>query len=565
MLDILTYSQLINETDSEKVYLAEIEPALHMSGWTLTSGQINTYQIAVDPGMVVSRLKEEKTLLGAQPDISSVEANPGSWYFDPAGERLYAHTSDSTGPDTHYMTAYFLEMFATHPRIFNNRFYQPKIARIPEFRQSINEKKSGNTIQSSGSLTLLEDSDNPYWSGMLYKYNWLNKPVTIKLGGAHEDYPFSEFKTVAKWILKGNTYSDTGVDFEVADLKSLFKTRIGLTQYDLTTYPNMTPAAEGKTVQIALGQITNGRAVLIDSTAGVGGKWKLSLFAVDSISTVYDNGVSVSFTPDLANGEFTLNVVPQGQVTADFNGLKDGGVWLRKGGEISKYILLNFLSLTGNDIIAADFDALDTARNYTLGIYIEKVIRVDEILSTIENSNHCFFFTDRESGKIRVQVFADPDAADPNRVQLNDENLFTFAIATDENVAHEISVLYGKDFSSGEAKSIRQFDLNAAYINDSGEGKDIETFLVNKADAQSLAGLLLPFYSRPRLLIKTETHIRPLDRNLHDNIEVNRNQRPDFPDQQFVYRLTGLREKAARNKKRVTLTLLKNLQPGEAG
>ncbi|MFQ5673417.1 MAG: hypothetical protein ACE5G9_10000 [Nitrospinales bacterium] len=565
MPDILTYSQLINETDSEKVYLAEIEPASHMSGWALASGQLNTYWIAVEPGMVVSRLKEEKTFLGAQSDISAVEASPGSWYFDPIGELLYAHTTDSAAPDTHYMTAYFLEVFGTHPRIFNNRYYQPKIARIPEFRQSINEKKSGNTIQSSGSLTLLEDSGSPYWSEKLYKYNWLNKPVTIKLGGAHKDYPFSEFKTVAKWILKGNTYSDTGVDFEVADLKSLFRTRIGLIQYDLATYPNMDPSAEGKTVQIAFGQITNGRAVRIDSTIGVGGKWKLSLLALDSISAVYDDGVSVSFTPDLANGEFTLNAVPQGQITADFNGLKDGGVWLRKGGEISKYILLNFLPLTASDIIAADFNALDTARNYTLGIYVERVTRIDEIFSLIENSNHCFFFTDRESGKIRAQVFADPNAADPNRVQLSDENLFKFEIATDENVAPEISVSYGRDFSSGEMKLFRQFDLNSAYINDSEEGKNIETFLVNKTDAQSLAGLLLPFHSRPRLLAKAETHIRPLDRNLHDNIEVNRNQRPDFQDQQFVYRLTGLREKAAKNKKRVILTLLKNLQPGETG
>ncbi|MFQ5716317.1 MAG: hypothetical protein ACE5GQ_04385 [Nitrospinales bacterium] len=565
MPDILTYDQLINETDSEKVYLAEIEPALKMTGWQLAPGQTNTYQAAVDAGMAVCRLKEEKTDLVQKQSVAEVEANPGSWFFDPAAEILYAHSSDSASPDSHYMTAYFLETFATHPRVFNNRFYQPKIALIPEFRRSVNEKSAGNTIQSSGRLAMLEDSAQPYWSQTLYKYNWLNKRVTLKLGGAHEDYPYSEFKTVARWILKGNTYTDTGVEFEVADLKNIFMTRIGLNRYDTATYPNMDPAAEGGTIQIAFGQIANARAVLIDSATGVGGKWKLSLFAVNSIDAVYDDGTPAPFTADLANGEFTLNAAAQGLITADFTGLKDGANYLRRGGEISKYILLNLLSLPASDIVAADFDALDAARPYTLGIYIERATRADEILSAIEKSNHSFFYTDRATGAIRTQVFADPDNADPQRVLLNNDNLFDFQVETDRNIAHEINVSYGRDFASGESKFIRKTSLGSAYINDSEESVSIDTYLANKADAEVLGDILLPFYSRPRILAQATTHIRPLDRNLFDNVEANRNQRPALPDQQYTYRLLGSRERAAKDKKRVTLTLSKNIQPGEAG
>ncbi|MFQ5443043.1 MAG: hypothetical protein ACE5EK_00360 [Nitrospinales bacterium] len=563
MPEILTYDQLIKETDSGKVYLAEIEPAKKMSGWQLAAGQSNTYQVTVDPGMVVVNLKEEKTFLTLKNSVAEVESNSGTWYFDSSTEVLYTHASDSVDPDTHYMTAYFLLVFATHPRVFNGRFYQPKIAGIPEFRQSVNEKKAGNTIQSSGRLTLLEDSEDPFWSAMLYTYNWLNKRVTIKLGGSHDDYPYAEFKTVARWILKGNVYTDTEVQFEAADLKSLLKNRIGVNRYDLVTYPNLDPDAEGKVIQIAYGQITNGRAVLVDSTVGTGGKWKLAGHVIDSITAVYDDGVSVSYTADLANGEFTLNVAASGRITADFTGIKDNGVYLKKGGEIAKHILLNFLPLKEEDIVASDFDALDTARNYTLAIYIEKATRVDEIFSIIENSDHCFFYTDRETGKIGVKIFADPDPNDAARIFLNDDNLFGFEIETDETIAHEINVTYGNDFDREEDKQVQKIDLQSSYINDAEEGKTVETYLVSKSDAESLADILLPFYSKPRLLVKAETPIRPLDRNLYDNVDLNRQGRPAFSDGIYVYRLIGFREKAGRTRKRVTLTLSRNLQAGE--
>lgn len=563
MPEILTYDQLIKETDSEKVYLAEIEPAKKMTGWQLATGQSNTYQVTVDPGMVVVELKEEGNYLTSKSSVLEVESNPGSWYFDASTEILYAHTSDGTDPDTHYMTAYFLMVFSTHPRVFNGRFYQPRIARIPEFRQTVNEKKAGNTIQSSGRLTLLEDSEDPFWSEMLYKYNWLNKRVTIKLGGSHTDYPYAEFKTVARWILKSNIYSDREVQFDAADLKSLLKNRIGVDRYDLTTYPNLDPDADGKVIQIAYGQISKGRAILVDSTVGTGGKWKLAGHAIDSITAVYDDDASVSFTPDLANGEFTLNVAASGRITADFNGLKDSGVYLKKGGEIAEHILLNFLPLKVEDIVTSDFDALNLARGYTLGIYIEKATQVDEIFSIIENSNHCFFFTDRETGKIGVHIFEDPDPNDTSRIILNDDNLFGFEIETDETIAHEINVTYGMDFDSGEDKQVQKIDLESSYINDAEEGKTVETYLVNKTDAGSLANILLPFYSKPRLLLKVETPIRPLDRNLYDNVELDRQGRPEFSDAIYTYRLIGFREKAAPNRKRVTLTLSRNLQVGE--
>lgn len=563
MPDILTYEQLINETDSEKVYLAEIEPAMRMTGWTLTPGNTHTYQVSTDPGMVVVRLKQEKTDLAEKTSITEVESAPGSWFFDSAAEILYVHTMDAAAPMAHYLTAYFLEVFATHPRVFNNRFYQPKIARIPEFRQSINDRNAGDTIQSSGRLVMLEESGRAYWSRMLYRYNWLNKRVVVKLGGAHKGYPYTEFRTVARWFLKGNAFSDSGVDFEVADLKSLFKTQIGLAQFDLTTYPNLEPSADGKAIPIAFGKVLNAQPVNIDFTAGVGGKWKLSAGPIYSIDVVYDNGTAIAFTPDLANGEFTLNAAPQGGVTADFTGIKDGATWLHKGGEISKYLLRNYLALTDQDLVLTDFALLDAVRNFTLGIYIDRTPRVGEILSMIEKSCHCFFSTDRETGKIRVRIYQEPNPADSGKAVLNSDNLFDFSVETEDNLAYEVNVSYAKDQDSGESRQVSRVNLQSGYINDNEEGINVETYLVYKADAEALADILIPFHSKPRLVVKAETHIKPLDRNLYDNFEIDRAERPVFPDQQYLYRAIGMQERAAKNKKRVGLMLARNLQPGE--
>ncbi|GEM_PF-2941850 len=563
MRTITTYDQLLDETDSEKVYLAEIEPCLLISNWTLAPGMSNTYQAALSRESVPIRLKENDTDQEKKNTITEVEAQAGAWSFNSTAGLLYLHASDSTDPNSKTTIVYLLETFATHGRVFNNLYYRPSIARIPEVRQVVSESNTGNSIQSSGGLSLLEDSGDPYWINNYFRLNWLNKRAVLKLGGADPEYPYSEFKTVARWVTKGGNLSDRGVDLKMADLKSLFKTRIELSTFELAQYPNIDSFVEGREIPKAFGQIHNAPAFEIDPNVGTGGKWKLAEGPINAITAVYDEEKPISYTANTAAGEFTLNATPQGSVTADFNGYVDGGQWLSKPGEIAKYVLRNLVSLSDDDLWLDDFDDLDTSRNYILGIYIGRAVEASDILSKIENSAHAFFYTDRATGKVRVQTFSLSDISDPNRAQLEDDNLFKWQVNMEQDVFPRIEISYKKNMASNDEKFIQLSDLESVRLNDADETKTIDTFLANKTDAEALASIILPFYARPKFLAKAETHLRPLDRNLYENAEVIRdNSRLEFPGDDPVFRIVGFSERAGKDKKRVNLTLVKNYQPG---
>jgi len=113
--DWLSFEEFQDMAVSEKIFLAEINPAEQLSGWHLTSGQTNTYSknllnetITLADGTTenirkeYSSVEENGAALTEQASIALVEANAGSWFNDlTGGTQLgdFAPTSCCTDPD----------------------------------------------------------------------------------------------------------------------------------------------------------------------------------------------------------------------------------------------------------------------------------------------------------------------------------------------------------------------------------------------------------------------------------------------------------------------------------
>ena len=115
-----TFSGLIANASSEKIFLVEIRLGEELSGWTITGGQTYTYEIAyldetitlADSSTEIIRksvvdLQLDGVSLGAKGSISSVESNVGTYWHDLINSKLYIHPSDDGTPVHHTIMAFF--------------------------------------------------------------------------------------------------------------------------------------------------------------------------------------------------------------------------------------------------------------------------------------------------------------------------------------------------------------------------------------------------------------------------------------------------------------------------
>ena len=85
-------------------------------------------------------------------------------------------------------------------------------------------------------------------------------------------------------------------------------------------------------------------------------KYRVNAFEIQSIDQVRDNGVSVAFTADLADGSFVLSAAPSGTVTADVcgGGRSFGSMWINND---SGGVAVTTKVGSGNTVVGGTFSA----------------------------------------------------------------------------------------------------------------------------------------------------------------------------------------------------------------
>lgn len=278
----------------------------------------------------------------------------------------------SSGLTTRYMANVAFESLPSDSPA--NMPYDDIVISVPRFKAGIAEALGGSTQISYGEI----DIDNS--SGVRDSWltdAWDGRPVRIYLGSPK--WPKADFRQILAGVAIDIVAKDSSVlTLKISDKQQLLN---GAIQKNLISG---TTANTQKPVPLTYGEVYNIEPLLIDSVTR---KYQVHDGQIEAITTVYDNGKSIAFTPDLTTGTFILSASPAGRVTADCKGCKLSGIYINKVADIVQRILLTRSSLTSGDIDTASFTGLNALCPQAVGIYIgdrrNTLDVLDELIKTI--------------------------------------------------------------------------------------------------------------------------------------------------------------------------------------
>ena len=184
-----------------------------------------------------------------------------------------------------------------------NISYEDRITATPAFTVRMSELLLGRSSPSWGDLELF-NGDGLFDSWL--DDGWDGIAIRVYLGDA--SWTKSDFRLVATLTASAITARDTStLAVKIKDFQRWLD--VPLTTETMGIGPNANspkPVAYGLCRNIT---------PICESTSSL--KYRVNAFEVQSIDRVRDNGVPVSFTPDLADGSFVLGSSPSGAITCD--------------------------------------------------------------------------------------------------------------------------------------------------------------------------------------------------------------------------------------------------------
>lgn len=281
----------------------------------------------------------------------------------PEGKKVVLLTIDPDGTPYRISSARFstLPTDATLP----NKVFASMIrdGGVPRMHRALRDIWGGGAVSSWGPVGL---STWDYKSGSagsvdFRSQNLYGKKAVIRLSGPNHLTPFSDALVILVGYLRRKSGTvGKGITLEIADRKSLLEKIVPTLRYKAADENAYFPVAnDGKVKQIVLGKWNNCPCTLINKNTHT---YEVSdrRFPVNDIVAVYNNGISVAFTKDLANNQFTLTAAPLSSgetITAKVEGVKHpvSGVLLTTLKQFMEWILD---SLTDFDSATeASFDA----------------------------------------------------------------------------------------------------------------------------------------------------------------------------------------------------------------
>lgn len=289
--------------------------------------------------------------------------------------------------------------------------YEGKITAITPLRRSAGALLDSRLVLPSMELSIDNKADQDganRFQTNFDTYQWANAPVVIKIGQGSLiagtnilEVDLTVFETIWNAVAQfpdGVSVNDLTCSVRLNDARAkdarILPQRVATAS--LAGFANMGATWVGKPIPYVYGSwlSTDANAeklpcMLKDSTVGTGGKWKIADHLIKSIEAVYKNGTSVSFTADLANGEFTLNVsytAATDTITCHCTGATidgtAGGALLQKIPDVFKDILVTWCAVAAANVDATaltDWAALLTTDDYARR-FIDTEVNSHEVL-----------------------------------------------------------------------------------------------------------------------------------------------------------------------------------------
>lgn len=246
---------------------------------------------------------------------------------------------------------------------------------------------------------------------------WANRPVRVFVGDAR--WARADFYLIFDGI--------------VADIDVSGREKLMLRIVDKLQRLNA-PLSEAKLISgqnkdalvpQVLGECHNVEPLLVsEATHG----YTVNPFQCERLIEVRDNGVPVSFTPQLANSQLNLNQSPAGQITVSVQGDKQGGIYVKDAANIVQRLATQFGKaterFTAADLDAVSLAAFSAANPQTLGLFVRDRMNVLEACRQVAASVGAQVVMTRD-GRLRLVKVALPPTGVPRVITEADYEQFS--------------------------------------------------------------------------------------------------------------------------------------------
>lgn len=280
-----------------------------------------------------------------------------------------------------------------------NTAYDEIVVDIPGIRSAMADVWRGRSLVSFGDLEV-DNSSGVRDSWLLDA--WDGRPIRLYLGD--RSWPKADFRMVFCGVSEDIQASGNAtITVRLRDRQRLLDVPIQ------TSFLGGSGSSLFKRLPICYGEVKFAEPLLVDAATNT---YQVHDGQIQSIDAVYVDGTSTAaFTPDLANGKFTLAAAPAGRVTVDLKGSKTGGVYVNTASAIAQRIVQERAGWVGSDIDAATAAAFATDAPGVVGIYITEDHRtvlsvLDELVSGVGG-----YYTINRDGKLVMGLFKAPSGS----------------------------------------------------------------------------------------------------------------------------------------------------------
>jgi hypothetical protein len=556
--------KLCRTAQRKLINLVEVNPAIVLSGWTLTAGTTYIYETDLFWNEItIDGVTANGIAFPLQASLVDLGSSNG-YFVDYTTAKIYVHILAGTGglydsflyddgtlydtvsgggdPTTYVIVASAWAYFTNWQKgstVFNGHRYLPLIPAdgLPSVTQTLDKYWQGSLVATTGSVSFINGWGKA-WGGHFFDtrcaaWEWKNRTVRILAGGV--DFAYVDFLPLVTGVITATDTGDTRFTVSLGDARSGLRRSLPLRTYSLNDFPNLQPGVDngegsgGNPRPYYYGAATHVDPTCLDTVNLI---WELMDGRMTSVeSAVMTNAegdttlaAGTDYWLDYSLGRIQLSSALGFDTEADklllsFTGAPDGlGNAINTGPMICLHFLRTFLEL---DLDAINLESIFEAAlvsTVTLAMKIYKTMTSEDFLGLLEKSCLAYSFQDTYG---RVGFRITPTVAPPDVIYLQEERIFDFQRSDSvDQVYAQVQVDYDEWPSTKVFRTVTAQDPTAKYKTGIFKTLPITAAQTTETDAQTLADNVLNMIYTPEYSLKTSRILFP--RPVGDVVYVTR-------------------------------------------